>query len=174
MTTVPRSKAKISAAVASLLVLSAVSQGSAARQDITAIAVFMNEGRTNIQVDVVSEDKKDKTILPLHWADGAHLIQSRTCRASHTASKDIVSGRLLSSRSMPTPSLHPSSWSRTLGHLYGHARSRWPSLILFSLGPSHEASSRHHPYCCCSSCGGPWTRDRTWRTRQGAAANVEH
>ena len=50
-------KAKISAAVASLLVLSAVSQGSAARQDITAIAVFMNEGRTNIQVDVVSEDK---------------------------------------------------------------------------------------------------------------------
>src|SRR5439155_12017852 len=48
----------------------------------------------------------------------------------------------------------------------------WP--ISISLGPSHEASSRHHPYCCCSACGSPWTHDRTWRARQGAAANVEH
>jgi hypothetical protein len=103
MITVPRSKTRRFAAVASVLVLSTVSQGSAARQDITAIAVFMNEGRTNIQVDVVSEDKKDKTILPLHPGQMERTSFSRGHVELHTVSTDIVSGRLLSSRSMPTP-----------------------------------------------------------------------
>ena len=108
MITVSAIHAKVAAAVASLLVLSGMSEASAAGQETGAIAVFMNEGHTNIQVDVVSHDKKDKTILPLHPRQMERTSFSRGHVELHTASKDIVSGRLLFSRSMPTPISAPN------------------------------------------------------------------
>src|SRR2546423_14699530 len=108
----------ISTTVVSLLALSAVSKTLAARQDIGAIAVFINEGHTKIQVHVVSEDKKDKTTLPLHPGQMERTSFAGGHVELYTASKDIVSGRLLFARSLPTPVTAPEFIERDTRTFY--------------------------------------------------------
>jgi hypothetical protein len=118
MMTVSPSHTKISAAVVWLLVLSALSEAPAAGRETGVIAVFINEAHTNVQIDVVSEDKKDKTILPLHPRQMERTASSRGHVELRTASKDIASGRLLFSRSMPTPISAPDFMERRTRTFY--------------------------------------------------------
>jgi hypothetical protein len=101
------SKFSMAASVLSLLVLSATSKSSGAIGDIEANAVFINEGRAEIQVNVISEDKKDKTILPLRPGTIERTLFAGGHVELYTSSKDIVSGRLLFTRLLPTPMTGP-------------------------------------------------------------------
>lgn len=129
MTIVAGNKFRISAAVMSLLTLSAVSKTLATRQGIGAIAVFINEGHINIQVDVVSEDKKDKTILPLHPGQMERTSFAGGHVELRTSSKNIVSGRLLFTRSMPTPVTAPELMEKDTRTFYFRVVGRKISLV---------------------------------------------
>jgi hypothetical protein len=72
-----------------------------------AIAVFMNEGSTPIQVNVISRDKTDKTILPLRPGAIEHTLFSGGEAKLYTQSEDVVSGRLLFTLLLPTPMRAP-------------------------------------------------------------------
>src|SRR5205085_8288054 len=107
MTMLLGNKFSIATSVLSLLVLSATSKELGATGDSEAIAVFINEGRAEIQVNVISEDKKDGTILPLRPGTIERTSFAGGQVKLYTSSKDIVSGRLLFTRSMPTPTTAP-------------------------------------------------------------------
>jgi hypothetical protein len=92
-----------SVGVLSLLALSAASQAWGAIANTEAVGVFMNEGRAKIQVNVISEDRKDRTILPLRPGAIERTLYSGGQVELYTSSKDLISGRLLFTRSLPTP-----------------------------------------------------------------------
>jgi hypothetical protein len=85
----------------------ALPETSPATEPDKAIAVFMNEGHVPIQVNVISEDKTDETVFPLRPGQMERTLFARGHVELHTSSKDIVSGRLLFTRSMPTPTSAP-------------------------------------------------------------------
>lgn len=93
--------------VLSLLVLGALSVTLGATRESEAIGVFINEG-VEIQITVISEDTKDKIILPMRprTIERASLFTGGQAKL-YTPSKNIVSGRLLFTRSLPTPSTSP-------------------------------------------------------------------
>jgi hypothetical protein len=107
ITTLLGNKFSVSATALSLLVLSALSETLGATSDLKAIAVFINEGRAEIQVNVISADKKDKTILPLRPGTIERTLFVGGQVELRTSSKDIVSGRLLFTRLLPTPMTAP-------------------------------------------------------------------
>jgi hypothetical protein len=76
-----------------------------APRDRKPFFVFINEGRAKIQIEVVSDDKNDKIVLPLRpeAIEGAVSPGGRGEARLYTSSKDMVSGRLLFTRSLPTP-----------------------------------------------------------------------
>ena|SRR5438874_12685753 len=90
-------------AVFSLLALSAASQALGAIENTETVGVFMNEGHAKIQVNVISEDRKDRTILPLRPGAIERTLYSGGQIELYTSSSDLVSGRLLFTRSLPTP-----------------------------------------------------------------------
>ncbi len=95
------------ASVLTILVLSPLSETLAATKDSKPFAVFINEGRADVQIDVVSEDKKDKAILPLRPGTIEGALFSGGHVELHTSSKNMVSGRLLFTRLLPTPMSAP-------------------------------------------------------------------
>src|SRR5436190_19930580 len=106
MTILLGNRFSIAASVLSLLVLSALPETLGAIGASEAIAVFINEGR-EIQVNVISEDKKDETIFPMRPGTIERTSFAGGQVKLYTPSKDIVSGRLLFTRSMPTPMSAP-------------------------------------------------------------------
>jgi hypothetical protein len=92
--------------VCSLLVVSAFT-ALGAKRNSTAIAVFMNEGGAQIQVNVISRDKTDKTILPLRPGAIERTLFTAGELELYTPSEDVVSGRLLFTLSLPTPATAP-------------------------------------------------------------------
>jgi hypothetical protein len=118
MTMLLGNKFNIAASVLSLLVLRATPKALGAIGDIEANAVFINEDRAEIQVNVISEDKKDKTILPLRPGTIERTLFAGGQVKLYTPSKDIVSGRLLFTRSMPTPMTAPKFFERSTRTFY--------------------------------------------------------
>lgn len=102
-----RNQCKICASLICLAVLSSTAQILGTLQGNEAIAVFINEGRAGIQVNVVSEDKTDKTVLPLHPKQIERTLFKRGQVELYAASEDMVSGRLLFTQRLPTPNTAP-------------------------------------------------------------------
>src|SRR5205814_9816672 len=88
-----------------LLTILILPEALSAPRDRKPFFVFINEGPAKIQIEVVSDDKKDKVILPLRpeAIEGALSPGGRGEAQLYTSSKDMVSGRLLFNRSLPTP-----------------------------------------------------------------------
>lgn len=100
-------KFSLLASVLTLLVLGALSETSGSIPDSEANGVFINEDRATIQVEVISEDKKDKTIMILPPEAIERTLFARGQVRLYTPSDNNVSGRLLFTRSLPTPMTAP-------------------------------------------------------------------
>jgi hypothetical protein len=93
--------------VLSLLVLSALSVTLGATRDIEANGVFINEGHLRIQINVISKDRKETTIFTLRPGTIDRTLFAGGQVKLYTVSKDTFSGRLLFTRSLPTPLTAP-------------------------------------------------------------------
>jgi hypothetical protein len=81
-------------------------------------AVFINASRASIQIEVISQDEKDEAVLPLRPGAIAGAMFAKGHVELRTSSKDMVSGRLLFSCSLPSPESAPEFYERTTGTFY--------------------------------------------------------
>jgi hypothetical protein len=92
--------------IAGLVLLALINRSETlgATRDVGASAVFINEGRAKVQINVISKDTREQgvMILPPRAIERSVLFAGGQVRL-YTPSKDIVSGRLLFSRSLPSP-----------------------------------------------------------------------
>jgi hypothetical protein len=113
-----RFKSGISASMLGLLMLGALSGTLATTPDIGAIAVFINEGVAEVQVNVISEDKSDETVLPMRPGTIERTSFTGGQVKLYTPSKDIVSGRLLFSLRLPSPTTAPDFFEKQTRTFY--------------------------------------------------------
>jgi|SRR5437868_8738585 len=149
MMTILGNKLGISASVLALLVLSPLSETLEAAKDSKSFAVFMNESRADVQINVVSEDKRDKAVLPLRPGTIEGALFSGGHVELRTSSKDMVSGRLLFACPLPTAVSAPEFMEKSTQTFY--FRIVGGKVIL--LKPTHLTSKERK-----------WLKERT---RQG-------
>src|SRR6266446_5480880 len=103
----------------SVLILSTRSNASSAPRSEQVYGVFFNEGRAAVQLNIINLKKKstgigslfagETTIIDLHNGDEAKV---------YTPSKDMLSGRLLSTCPLPTPSASPEFFENATRTFY--------------------------------------------------------
>jgi len=95
-----------------------------------ATGVFINEDHAKVQINVISKDKKEaaEMILAPEAIERSVLFAGGEVKL-YTPSKDVVSGRLLFSRSLPTPSTASEFMERSTRTFYFRVRDRKITLV---------------------------------------------
>ena len=113
------SKLHLCGSLLSVLILSTRPSASAAPRSGQVYGVFFNESRSAVQLNIINLKKKstgigslfagETTIIDLHNGDEAKV---------YTSSKDMFSGRLLSTRPLPTPRVSPELFENATRTFY--------------------------------------------------------
>jgi hypothetical protein len=102
-----------------LLALVALSETLGAVRDTDATGIFINGSHVKIQVSVVSKDEKEagEMVLPPEAIERSVLFAGGRAKL-YTPSKDVVSGRLLFTLPLPTPTTAPEFFERSTRRFY--------------------------------------------------------
>lgn len=113
-----RSGLRLFASLFGLLVLNTQCNASEWARDTDVVGVFFNEAHRTLQLNVISADKKDTTIMTLSPGEiGSTAIIEGEARV-YTPSKSMTSGRLLSTCSVPNPTAAPGFFEKTTRTFY--------------------------------------------------------
>lgn len=106
-----------------LLIFSTQSDASARTRNMEVIGLFFNVGNSTVQLNVISMDRKETTIMTLDPGRiGSTAIVEGEARV-YTPSKSMTSGRLLSTCPVPTPEAAPEFFEKGTRTFYFRVRN---------------------------------------------------